>query len=528
MNSDCRLHTDCRLYRNPPLSPPLVKGGIKGGVSSFPQSLPENRAGSVSGVNLRRQNFGFNAILLLCVSLIFLLSSKNNFAQDKIKLNHADSLIGKTVNGEQLREAIGNVSLTHNNTNITCNRVVQYFDQNKAELYGNVRVVKDTVTITAPTGIYYGNDAKVICPSGAVLTDPKSTLRANYGTYYFNQDLAAFRGNVNITDNRSYTITSDELDYYRSVQKSYGRGNVKIVSDSSTIYCDNLVYEKLIGFSTANGNVRIESDSTVITSLKATYDEIQKKSIAEDSVKINFLNKNAIVYGDYSENYEKTNYSFVRGRARLIQIEQKDDDIDTTFIYSKKMESFRNKPEYYIATDSVRTIRNDFSSASNIGYYFRNESGKGGVISLARDPVVWKDNSQVTGDTIFAYFRDDIDDIFVKKSAIAIEFSESYPERYNQISGVYMHMKFTENKISFIQVDTSASSIYFIYEDDNSPNGANKSEGEVIILEFEDKKVEKVKLYGSPSGSYIPEHLLSPSELRLLGFKIRTEKPAKN
>ncbi|HEY3250648.1 MAG TPA: OstA-like protein, partial [Ignavibacteria bacterium] len=325
----------------------------------------------------------------------------------------------------------------------------------------------------------------------------------------------------------SYTITSDELDYYRSVQKSYGRGNVKIVSDSSTIYCDNLVYEKLIGFSTATGNVKIESDSTVITSSKGTYDETQKKSVAEENVKINFINKNAIVYGDYSENYEKTNYSLVKGHTRLIQVEKKNEEYDTTYIFSKKLESFRNKPEYYIGTDSVRTIRNDFASASEIGYYFRDESGKGGVISLAKDPVVWKENTQVTGDTIFAYFREDIDDIFVNKSAIAIEPNENHAERFNQISGVYMHMKFLDNEVNFIQVDTSASSIYFIYEDDKSPNGANKSEGDVIVLEFKGKKVDKVRIYGKPLGSYIPENLLTPSEQRLLGFRIRNEKPSR-
>jgi lipopolysaccharide export system protein LptA len=466
--------------------------------------------------------------LIFFVVLVYTLPHTSNLlAQDKIKLNHADSLVGKTINGEQVREAYGNVSLTQNNVNITCGRVIQYFDQNKAELFGSVRVVKDTLTISAPAGIYYGNESKIICPSGVVLTDPKSTVKANYGTYYFTQDLASFRGNVNITDSRSYTITSDDLDYYRSVQKSYGRGNVKIVSDSSTIYCDSLIYEKLIGFSTATGNVKIESDSTVITSSKATYDEIQKKSIAENNVKIDFLNKNAVVYGDYSENYEKSNYSLIKGNSRLIQIEKKEIDYDTTFIFSKKMESFRNRPEYYIATDSVRTIRNDFSSASKIGYYFRNESGKGGVISLAKDPVVWKDRSQVSGDTIFAYFRDDIDDIFVRKSAIAIDFNDDYPERYNQISGVYMHMKFYDNEINYIEVDTSASSIYFIYESDNSPNGANKAEGDVIILEFKNKKVEKVKLYGKPNGSYIPENLLTPSELRLMGFRIRGEKPVR-
>ncbi len=460
------------------------------------------------------------------VLLFLLLISFDIIAQDKITINHADSLVGKTIDGEQVREATGNVSLTHNNLNITCNRVIQYFNQNKADLYGNVKVVQDTLSIYAPQGTYYGNESKVICPAGATLTDPKTTLKANYGVYFFNQDLANFRGNVRITDNRTYTINSDELDYYRGVQKSYARGNVVIVSDSSTIYSDNLVYEKLIGISTATGNVRIESDSTIITSKKATYYEFEKKSIAEENVKIDFLSENAVVYGNYSENYEKTNYSFVKGKARLIQIESKEGKTDTTFIFSEKMESFRNKPEHYIALDSVRTIRNDFLSVSQAGYYFRDISGKGGVICLSHEPVVWKEGLQVTGDSIYAYFHDDIDDIFINRSAFALQLNDLNVTRYDQISGIFMHIKFLDNEVNYIQVDTNAASIYFVY-DVESPNGANRSNGEVIKLYFKDKKVDKVKILGKPKGTYFPENLVNTDELKLLGFRIRTDKPVR-
>jgi lipopolysaccharide export system protein LptA len=461
------------------------------------------------------------------LTIFIILITCTLYSQDKITLNYADSLVGKTINGEQVREAIGNVSMTHNNVKITCNRVLQYYDQNKAELYGNVVVVKDTVTITAPNGTYYGNEGKVVCPNGATLTDPTNTLKANYGVYFFNQDLANFRGNVRITDNKTYTITSDELDYYRSVQKSYGRGNVKVVSDSSVIYSDNIVYEKLIGISTATGNVKIESDSTVITSKKATYYEFEKKSIAEENVKIDFLNKNAVIFGNYAENYEKTNYSFIKGRAKLIQIENKEGKLDTTFIFSEKLESFRNKPEYYIGRDSVRTIRNDFLSNSQVGYYFRDISGKGGVIALAIEPIVWKEELQITGDSIYAYFMDEIDDIYVKRSAFALKTNTDFAERYDQISGVFMHMKFFANEINYIQVDTNAASIYYVYDNEN-PNGANRSNGEVIKLFFKEKNVDKVKIYGKPKGTYFPENLVNPAELRLLGFRVRTNKPTRN
>lgn len=460
---------------------------------------------------------------ILVIAVVFILTGRT-FAQDRITLNHADSLVGKTINGEQVREALGNVSMTHNNVQIYCNRVIQYYDQNKADLYGNVRVIQDTLSIIAPSGIYYGNESKVVCPNGATLTDPKTTLKANWGSYLFGQDLANFRGNVRITDNASYTITSDELDYYRAVQKSYSRGNVKVVSDSSVIYADDIVYEKLIGISTATGNVKIESDSTVITSNKATYFDFEKKSIAEENVKIDFLSENAVVYGNYAENYELRNYSFVKGSAKLIQIDTEKEKNDTTFIFSNLMESFRNIPEYYIARDSVKTIRNDFLSSSGIGYYFRDSSGQGGVITLAKDPVVWKEELQVTGDSIYAFFSEDIDDIYINKSAFALQQNPDAADRYDQISGVFMRINFLLNEINFIQVDTNAASIYFVY-DKNGPGGANRSEGEIIRLTFSEKKVNRVKITGMPKGTFFPEILVSPAELQLLGFRLRKDRP---
>jgi len=44
-----------------------------------------------------------------------------------------------------------------------------------------------------------------------------------------------------------------------------------------------------------------------------------------------------------------------------------------------------------------------------------------------------------------------------------------------------MYMKFNDNQLDYIQVDTNAASVYYAYEN-NSPNGANRATGEIIIL----------------------------------------------
>jgi len=461
--------------------------------------------------------------LAICLLII---SGVSSFSQDKIQINYADSLIGRTINGEQVREAIGNVALTHNNVRIYCNRVLQYFDQNKADLYGNVKVLKDTMSIYAPKGTYYGAESKVICQDGATLNDTKTTLKADYGIYFFTTDLASFKGNVKIYDNKTYTLTSDALDYYRGINKSYAKGNVKIVTDSATIYSDSLIYEKSAGIATGIQNVKIETPSSVIYSDRLVYYENEKKSIADDHVKIIFLNDNATIFGDHGENYERKHYAFVKGKTHLVQYEKKKNspEVDTLLIYSEKMEAFRVQPEYYIARDSVKVIRTDFLSNSQVGYYFKDISGTGGVISLSVNPVVWKDSLQITGDSIYAFYKEELDRIYVNKEAFALQPNDKFPDRFDQISGVFMLMKFKENQLDYIRVDTNAASIYFVYEEEEA-SGVNRATGQIITLFFKDKQVEKVKIVGSPKGTYYPENMIKLNDLRLLGFKIRTDKP---
>jgi lipopolysaccharide export system protein LptA len=464
-----------------------------------------------------------NPKLISYIILIFFFTSVSH-PQDKITLNHADSLIGKVVNGEQLREAIGNVSLKHNNVQIWCNKVIQFIEQDKAELYGNVKVVKDTLDITAPSGIYYGQEKKVICPSGAILNDSKVTLKANYGVYYFEQDLASFRGNVQIYDSGTYKIFSDRLLYYRSVSKSFANGDVKIELENMTIYSDSLVYEKLIGVSNAIGNVKLTSDSTVITSDNATYYEFDKKSVASKHVVINFIYQKATISGDYGENYEKTNYSFVKGEAILVKIDSSVQRIDTLFVYSNKMEAFRNNyPEKYIATDSVKTIRNEFSSVSDKGYYFKHQNNKS-VIALGGNPVVWKDDLQVSGDSIYSFHSEQVEEIYVKGSSFALKPIENQPGFFNQMSGLYMYLKFRNENLDFIRVDTNASCIYFVIENEKL-SGVNESYGDRIILYINDELVEKVKIFGLPNGLFTPYKMISSENFKLPGFNLRTNKP---
>jgi lipopolysaccharide export system protein LptA len=416
---------------------------------------------------------------------LFLVSGIT-YAQDKIELKNADQLSGKVIDGENVREATGNVEFVQGNVRVFCNSATQFIDANRIELRGNVRIYQDTLMLLTSKATYFGGDRRAICEGGVTLKDPNATIRADGGVYFFNEGKAIFKGDV-IVINPQYRITSEELTYMRGTEDSFAKGNVIVTTDSAIIKANNIDFYKTQGRTFARENVIIESDSTIITSDTAINFSKEKKSLASGNVKIVSLNNNTTIFGNNIENYEKENYTLLKGHARLIQIE---DNTDTLYIYSDTMEAYRKEPELYIAKGNAEVIRNEFLAKGGIGIYFRDRE----TISLSKVPVVWQDNVQMTGDSIYAELpKKKLQTIFVKKIAkessvssfvISKNEDEFFKNRYDQASGDEIEINFINDKINRMDIKNNSISIYFLYEE-NKANGMNKTEGQRIIANFD-------------------------------------------
>ncbi len=452
------------------------------------------------------------------------------FAQDKIELKNAEELSGKIIDGQNVREANGNVEFIQGNVKVFCNSATQFLDANRVELRGNVRIYQDTLTLLTAKATYFADDKRAVCEDGVTLKDPNATLRADNGIYFFNERKAIFKGDV-IIINPEYKITSSDLTYLRDSEDSFAKGNVIVTTDSAVIKANSIDFYKSQGRTYAVGNVIIESDSTIITSDTATNLSKERKSVAAGNVKIVSLNNNTIVYGNNIENFENENYTILKGNARLTQIGENE---DTLFIYSDTMEAFRKKPEKYIAKSNAEVIRSGFLSKCGYGIYYKDNE----TVSLADEPIVWQENLQLTGDSIYADLPNNkLQTIYVKKlsgenSVVSFVISknedEDFKNRYDQISGNDITLKFTDDKINLIEVDMNSSSIYFLYDDQKKANGVNKIEGDELFIYFDaDKKVSKIKVDTDPKGEYVPETLLNTVPLTLPGFSLRDDKPVR-
>lgn len=404
-----------------------------------------------------------------------------------------DSLIGRVVNGESIREVSGNVILTQGNVRITCRKAIQYLSRNDAELIGDVVATQDTLTIKTERGFYYGNLRKTSSNSGVILNDKKVILTADNGEYFFDENRAVFQSNVKLFDTTS-TLTSQQLTYLRNEDRAIATNNVKIVDSVNTIFADTVDHFRKTQITFASGNVVIKNNEN-----------------------------NSLVFGEHLEDYRQNKYTIIDKLPMLVQVDtSKSTDslgfetirLDTLFIQCKIMEVYREPVQKFIATDSVIIIRDLFSSKNDLTVYLKDEEKiiTQKISDEHNQPVLWYDNSQLTGDSITIYIEDKrIRELDVDGNAFMVSQNKNFNQRFDQSSASSIKMFFEDNKIQRAEFFGNVYSIYYLYEEEQ-PNGLMKANSKDAVILFEDNEVSEVKLYGSPGSEYYPEQQVNGNE----------------
>jgi len=444
------------------------------------------------------------------LSFLFILASQSFTQQNEPIYVIGDSLVGKSINGESIREVYGNVYLTQGRVVITCDKAIQFISRNQAELIGNVIATKDTLTIRTPRGFYFGNIKKTKSTSGVTLDDQKVVLTADSGEYYFNEDRAFFETNVKLRD-KSSTLTSNKLTYYQQQNRALATGSVKIVDAENIITSDTLEHFRATEITFAFSNVHIRN----------------KKNNTE-------------IFGEHLEDYRQTGYTVIDVNPLLLQVDTTytlNDDktksavLDTLFISSRVMEAYRDSSQRFFAIDSVKILKKDFSSKNDYTVYFRNDdiiiTKK--VNETAAQPVIWNEGAQLTGDSITIYLdENNIKQLDVDSKSFMISGKEDFIERFDQTSCENIKIYFNDSKISRAEFYGNVYSIYYTFDGDEA-NGLTKSNAERMIVLFEDNKVVEVKLYKNPVSEYYPEPQVKGNERTYLlpKFILIEDKPLK-
>jgi len=421
-----------------------------------------------------------------------------------------DSLVGKVVEGESVREVFGNVRLKQGDVVVTCNKAIQYIARNEAELIGNVIATQDSLTLKTEIGYYFGNLKKTKSTSGIILDDSKVVLSADSGEYFFDEAKAFFQTNVKLIDSTT-TLISDELTYFKNLDKSVATGSVNISDKSNIIFADTLIHFRKTKFSIADGDVSIMNRRDNLTIFGNHLED-------DGQLKYTLINENPVLM--------QVDTSVTRNDSLQVEV-----SIDTLLIMSKVMESFRSETNLFKATDSVKILRDSFASVNDLTTYYRDQEKiiTSRIADSTMRPVLWYETSQLMGDSITIFLEDgEIQSLTVDRNSFMLSQNKVFNQRFDQTSSETVQLYFINNKLQRAEFAGKVQSIYFLLDDD-VPNGLVKSTAHSAIIVFKDNQIDQVRLYGSPTSEYYPEIKVEGLErtFTLPKFVLKENRPVK-
>ena len=483
--------------------------------------------------------------LILILNLISLVS----FAQgQKITIIHSDNSSIDEIRLPGATILLGNVMIKHEGIMLKCKKAIHYKNENYIKAFGDVVLNQgDTIVQTSRYTEYNGNTQKALSWGNVVIKDPQMTLKtdtlhfdrsnqllyykysgtikdsintltSNTGNYYLKNNKFQAISDV-VLINPDYILNSNHLDYYTNDGKAFLYGSSTIRSDDNFIYCEKGFYDTKQNISHFTRNARIEYDDREIKADSLFYNRNTGFASATKNIKITDTLNHSVLKGNYAEYFEKLDSAYVIGRALAITNTNK----DSLFIHGDTLLVTGDPKNRIIrAYHHVKFFKSDMSGKCDS---IHSNQGTG-LTQMFKNPILWSNQSQITGDTIQLISNtetDKLDSLKVLQNAFIINKDSI---GFNQIKGRNLLGKFEENDLRFVNIIGNSEVIHFVRNEDNSLIGIEKTTCSEIHFILKDGAIQNAKFITQPDGETYPPSKLPENVRKLRGFQWREdEKP---
>jgi lipopolysaccharide export system protein LptA len=256
------------------------------------------------------------------------------------------------------------------------------------------KVVNGKSVLTSKIGIYYATTREVYFQKNVKLVDPEYRMTTDTLLYNVNTEVANFVSPTTINDGRTKILTKSGYYDLKKGNASFDKRPV-IIDSVQTVIADSIFYNKKTGEGLANGDVNYK-------------DSAQGISMRAGAAKFNNQSKSINAY-----------------KRPLMALKQNTDSIyiaaDTLFsAYLQKdtakkilVDTIRFFRAYY----DVKIFSDSLQGKSDSLFYSAFDS----TFSFYKDPVIWAQGSQISGDTIYLVTRNKKpDQVFVNENAYSI------------------------------------------------------------------------------------------------------------
>lgn len=179
---------------------------------------------------------------------------------------------------------------------------------------------------------------------------------------------------------------------------------------------------------------------------------------------------------------------------------------------------------YFIAFHNVRIFNDSLQAVCDSLYYTSEDS----VFRLFKDPLVFSNNSQIAGDTIYMYTKNKkAERLYVWENGIIV--NKINEKMYNQFAGRTLNGYFKDGELDYMRAKGSpAESVFYPQDNDSAYIGMNRSKGDVIDIYFLKRAVNRVKFINNVDGTLFPIRQIPGDQKFLKNYKWLDKRRPKN
>ena len=489
--------------------------------------------------------------------LLLIIFTSISFSQEKRKIEYyAEQQEADEEKYPGATMLLGNVKMSHEGIDLTCQRALYYKKENFFKAIGNVFIKQgDTITQTSDYADYDANSKQVLSWGNVVLKDPTmtlttdtlqfdrinqklyyntyatikdatNTLKSKVGNYYLENKKFIATTRVTVV-NPEHNLVSDHLDYYTETGFTYlwGPSTITNTKNSNKIYCEKGFYNTKTDISYFVKNAKLYLKERTVEGDSLYYDKNKGFASATNNIRVIDTIQNFITKGNYAEIFELKDSLFIIKKAVAISIIEK----DSMFIHGDTLlVTGKTKKRIVRTYHNVKIFKSDLQGKCDSIH--TNQAT--GLTKMYRNPVIWSDKNQITGDTIYLKSNVDtekLDSLKVFNNAFIISKDSLSVDDFNQIKGRNMFGRFEEYKLKTLLVKGNAESIYYNRnEETNIIETITKEISSNIEFTFENGIVESIKYLTDTEGKTYPPSMLPEDVKKLKGFIWReSEQPKK-
>jgi len=483
--------------------------------------------------------------------LLIVFSITGNSQSKRIKILHADNThVTPEYPGATI--SFGNVVVEHEGATLHCDKAYIYQDLNLIKAMGNVIINQgDTIIQYSKYTDYDGNtkiatswgdvflkdelmelrtdtlqfdreNQHLFYRSGGTIKDTTNVLKSKIGNYYLKTNKFQAYTNVKVVNDDSQLV-SNHLDYYTDTGIADLFGPSTITSENNSIYTEKGRHNSKTKISHFIKNSKIFYSNQTIEGDSLYYNKNIDFASATGNIKVIDTVNNSVIKGGYAEFFKLKDSIFITDRAVAISAVEK----DSLYIHGDTLMVTGKLDERLIkAFRHVKFFKSDLQGKCDS--LISNE--KTGLTKLFKNPILWAEGNQITGDTIHLISNqktEQLDSLKILGNAFMIQKDSA---GFSQLKGKNMYGKFKNNKLESLNVVGNSEVIFYLRDEEQNLIGISKMKSSYnIFIILANNTINSIDFNTKPEGkTYPPSEFekLSPKEQLFPGFIWReNEKP---